>query len=337
MQRGIKIDFKRYAPVLLASVFLFGCGSSSDSSNREVKKVSESVANLSDAEKLAYAVAKQGEALSKSEPKSDRTRALDPQSCQNGGTVEIEYKTPQFQVPENIPDLNLSDDLTDINFSDTNFSDANFSDANLPDINFSDQMQDINLSDDMANIPTQIESTITYRNCLEDGGILNGSIKFESTEKSDKMTYLTPFTFVSDEEKITIRPGTVELLREGEWEKLIINVEMTINGITRGGENLVYKGKDLPDGGSIEFPVSGKEKIGDSAYFRVDTTYDASQTPFKTDKRGKLLPGGLFRYVDGQNHRVELEATGIDQITVRVDSDGDGNFSDDEVSLIDIS
>jgi hypothetical protein len=110
----------------------------------------------------------------------------------------------------------------------------------------------------------------------------------------------------------------------------------TFNGVTHGGENLIYRSKEFSDGSIWEYPVSGKEKIGDSAYFIVDPNYDASTTPFKSNANDELL-SGLFKYLDKNDNAVELQITSKDIVTVRVDENGDGDFSDNEQSTINLA
>ncbi len=175
-----------------------------------------------------------------------------------------------------------------------------------------------------------------FNNCKNGAETANGDMQLiTSTDgKTTTLSTLNGFTLTGGEEPGSILPGgTMKVEESGEWNILTINLEMEINGVKHGGENLIYRAKDLSDGGSIEYPVSGKEKIGASAYFTVDPAYDASATPFKTDANGALV-SGLFKYIDSKNHSVELEITAKDTVTVRVDEDGNDSFSDTEVSTI---
>ncbi len=278
MYKNIKI----YSLVALATLVLVGCGGSSDSSSTTqvtIKKFSQGVENLTDAQKLAYAVANQNKLPTGSSSKKS-SRDLHPQSCTNGGSMNMEF--------------------------------------DLPD-------------------PTQM--TIFFKDCVEDGEISNGTMKLDGMSNEgepSKITFVTDFKVSGDENVFVKKGGTMQRIKEGAWEKMILNVEMTVNGVTHGGENLIYKSKESQDGSYISFPISGKEKIGDSAYFTVDTSYDASATPFKEDKDENLQKGGLFKYKDKNNHKVELEVTDTNIVTVRVDSDGDGSFSSDEISAVDL-
>ena len=179
---------------------------------------------------------------------------------------------------------------------------------------------------------------ILFNDCKIGNETTNGDIKLDvSTDGlTETMSTENGFTVSGGEYPGSIlKGGTMTRTQDGDWEILTINLEMQINGIKHGGENLIYRGRDFDDGSSIEYPVSGKEKIGNSAYFTVDPAYDASSTPFKTNADGKLV-SGKFKYLDKQNHAVELEITGEDVVTVRVDEDGNGSFVGDEVSSIDL-
>lgn len=281
MLKNIKI----YSVAALAVLVIAGCGGHSSTSTgsktaSNVKKFSQGVDNLTDAEKLAYAVANQNKTPTGN---SQNRRSRDVGSCKNGGTMQIVTDASQLTDPA---------------------------------------------------------VSMVFTNCADDGEIVNGSMKFDGMSadgEPSRMTFVTDFRVTGDEEVFVKKGGTMQMVKEGTWEKLIINLEMTINGVTHGGENLIYKSKDLQDGSYIEFPISGKEKIGESAYFTVDTSYDASKTPFKEDQNADLQKGGLFKYKDKENHKVELEVTDTNIVTVRVDSDGDGKFSIDEISAIDVA
>ena len=181
-------------------------------------------------------------------------------------------------------------------------------------------------------------SKLSFIDCVEDGETTTGTMNMAMTgPDSGTITYLTDFIVEGGEDEVFIKKGgTVTMHKVDGWEELTINLTSVFNGITHAGENLVYRGKDLPDGGDISFPVSGKEKIGDSSWFNVDANYDASKTPFKTNSNGKLT-SGLFKYLDDKNHEVEIEVIGQDVIAVRVNENGDGAFTNDEKSIINLA
>ncbi len=188
-------------------------------------------------------------------------------------------------------------------------------------------------SDFLNNTPT----TMIFKNCDDGYGATNGTMKMDLDDYDNgTITYLTDFSFKDGSDKGMIKKGgTVTMYTEGDWEVATINLVAVFNGITHGGENLIYKSKGLSNGGYVEYPVSGKEKIGDSAYFTVDPDYDASITPFTSNSNDELI-SGLFKYLDADNHAVELEITAKDVVTVRVDENGDSAFSDAEQSTINL-
>jgi hypothetical protein len=83
----------------------------------------------------------------------------------------------------------------------------------------------------------------------------------------------------------------------------------------------------------LEYPVSGKEQIGESALFEVDPTYDASKTPFKINKDDYVV-SGKSRYIDPKGHQVEIEIVATNIVSVKVDENGDKEFDETEISTI---
>lgn len=189
-------------------------------------------------------------------------------------------------------------------------------------------------SDFLNNGPT----TMIFRNCDDGYGTTNGTMKMDLDNYGNgTMTFLTDFSFKdATDEGLIKQGGRVEMHTEGDWEVATINMVVVFNGVTHGGENLIYRSRELPNGGYEEYPVSGKEKIGDSSYFTVDPSYEAWKTPFISNANDELI-SGLFKYLDANDHAVELEITAKDAVTVRVDENGDGAFSDTEQSTIDLS
>jgi hypothetical protein len=180
--------------------------------------------------------------------------------------------------------------------------------------------------------------TVAFKNCNDGQGVTSGTMKMDLDENEEgTISFLTDFSFKdSDGEGFIKKGGKVEIHYENGWEVATINMVATFNGVTHGGENLIYRSKELPSGEYEEYPVSGKEKIGDSVYFTVDPYYDASTTPFTSNSNDELI-SGLFKYLDADNHAVELEITAKDVVTVRVDENGDSVFSDAEQSTINLA
>ncbi len=270
---------KNFSLVAMAALVMVGCNSGSNTTTN-----TKSVSSYSDAEKLAYAIAKQDGVLESAtqskQNKNSKSREVIP--CESG-SMEVFFPLPIEQV-----------------------------------------------SYDME------PNKMVFHNCKMDGEIANGDLQMQTSADGMTETFFTEsgFSVTGGEEQGSILPGgTMSITQDGAWEVLTINLEMNINGVVHGGENLIYRSQLLSDGSSIEYPVSGKEKIGDSAYFTVDPVYDASATPFKTDANGDLR-SGLFRYIDQNQHSVELKITGKNVVSVWVDENGNDSRDAEEVSSI---
>jgi hypothetical protein len=186
--------------------------------------------------------------------------------------------------------------------------------------------------------PKEYEISIIAKNCEDiDGNIANGTMSFnislEDSDNSFDVTFPTDYTETTKEGTYKIFKGGSLHMQGGEiYDTMVMNLKMSEDDITYEGKNLVYKIKD--EGDRVEtFPISGEESFGNGVLFRVDTDYDASKTPM-VEIDEKLQSGGLFKYIDGVGHRVEVEATGIDEVTVWVDENADGKRSENELGII---
>ncbi len=178
-------------------------------------------------------------------------------------------------------------------------------------------------------------STMRFDNCIEDGAIVNGAMEMSTTFIENKMTitmkYIEDFTFEEGEDKVKILKDSymIDEMRDD-------NTFITTETITALFNDQQYQTKDFKtvmffDNYNTGFyPVSGEE-IVDGVTYRVDESYDASKTPMMIDNNGDLLKGGKSKYLDGENHPVTLEATNKNEITVSVDTDGDGQADQQEV------
>jgi outer membrane lipoprotein-sorting protein len=191
-----------------------------------------------------------------------------------------------------------------------------------------------------SSTPKAMDMAIEMQNCNQNGEISNGKITFKIQNLSgDNMnmdiSFPTNFTTIADGKTMTIKAGgSMQMKHEAPYEVMILNIEVTDGSESYGGENLVYKMKENSDGSSEVFPVSGKENFGTGVYFMVDPNYDASRTPMVIDHSGNLQVGGLYKYLDGANHHVEVEVTATNEVTVWVDENGDGNHDANEVEVV---
>ncbi len=193
----------------------------------------------------------------------------------------------------------------------------------------------------VGQIPTSMKMKMTMNQCVEDGETVNGTMVFDMKNLSDSMdsmdievSFPTDFTITAEGKTATIKKGgSMKMQSQEPYEVMTINMTMTDGSETYGGKNLVYKMKESANSYEI-FPVSGAENFGTGVWFTVDPNYDASHTPMVTDMSGDLQVGGLFKYLDGANHKVEVEATATNEVTVRVDENGNGSFEASEVEVI---
>ncbi len=309
---------RKYLVISTVSLVLFGCGTDTldlNNKNIEVKGV-EDLRTFSDAEKLAYVVANQKNTIETDirDIANKNLRAM--QSCKDSGTIEF---------------ITMNDDINNGNMNSDEMHNDNMSDENMNN----DNMNDDNMYNGMMSRGMG-GSTVKYIECSQNGKTLNGNMKFSmnNNTKTGSMIYLSDFSSTDEKNDIFIKAGGKILInKKGEWDILTINLQMTLNNITHKAKELVFKSKELKDGGFLEFPVSGKETIGESANFMIDPHYDVSKTPFKTNKKEELI-SGMFKYLDDHNHSVELEIISKNTIAVRVDENSDGNFDESEMSVI---
>ena len=197
----------------------------------------------------------------------------------------------------------------------------------------------------MGQIPTSMNMSMQMNNCNENGEITNGKMNFKLTNLSESMdnmhmtiSFPTKFTVTVDGKTATIDAGgSMGMHEEPPYTVMTINMMMHDGSESFGGKNLVYKMKDNNDGSSEIFPASGEENFGTGVYFKVDPSYDASKTPMVTDDSGVLQVGGLFKYLDGANHKVEVEATATNEVTVWVDENGNGSHDAGESEVVSVA
>lgn len=81
--------------------------------------------------------------------------------------------------------------------------------------------------------------------------------------------------------------------------------------------------------------VSGNFYISDSEYFSVDSSYDASATPFEVDSDYNIIDG-TAQFVGESDGKIQIDVTSSDTATIRLDSNNDGVWETEETG-VDIS
>jgi hypothetical protein len=186
-------------------------------------------------------------------------------------------------------------------------------------------------------MPQDYTFTISLHDCVDDGVVENGSMQITSNSDatSGDVLFTSDYTMRGGGEDVFVKKGSTFRFRKLEdgWEELLIDADMSYNGIRHVGKDLIYHSKFFENGTILEYPVSGKEQIGESALFEVDPTYDASKTPFKSGK-DDIVVSGKSRYIDSDGHQVEIEVVAANIVSVKVDKNGDKTFDETEISTI---
>jgi hypothetical protein len=190
-----------------------------------------------------------------------------------------------------------------------------------------------------GTMPTSFEVKMEMKNCKEGTSLSNGKMNmtidnFTSENPNYLITFPTDFTGTDDGKSYKIlKGGSMKATSNYPLSTVTINFEMQEGSKSYGGKNLIYKIQENSDGSIGYFPVSGQENFG-TGYYTVDPDYDASVSPMLMDGQGAMQVGGLFKYLDGANHKTEVEITATKEITVRVDLNANGTFESDEVEVV---
>ncbi len=75
---------------------------------------------------------------------------------------------------------------------------------------------------------------------------------------------------------------------------------------------------------------SQKNSLGEEAGFSV-VEDESLSSPMVVDVEGNIKEGGLFKFVNKEGHHVEIESKDQNVMVIKVDLNGDGNFSEDEI------
>jgi hypothetical protein len=257
---------------------------------------------------------------------NDTTTFTNAKSIDNPAQLSDAEKLAVAAIEANKkPDISEDENSKSRALQNQNCPNGGTMELEMPD--FSDPMQ----------MPKDYAFTISLHDCVDDGVVENGSIKITSSSDatSGDILFISDYTARGGGEDIFVKKGgkfRFRLLEDG-WEELLIDVDMKYNGIRHVGKDLIYHSKIFEDGTMLEYPVSGKEQIGESALFEVDPTYDASKTPFKNNKDDNVI-SGKSRYIDPKGHQMEIEVVATNIVSVKIDENGDKEFDETEISTI---
>jgi hypothetical protein len=181
---------------------------------------------------------------------------------------------------------------------------------------------------DVNTANNQQTMIFTADQCNDGFTTINGSAKVEiyDNEKGGFAKVLTDLTISDNYFSL--------LVKKDSWIKLQVNsqdnISLTagfktvINGETLAVDNLSIDASGGESGGSVLIK-SGEIMIGDNYFKVVDGT-----TAIVTDTNSFV--SGTIKLLDGANHKVEIAVVSKDEIALKVDENGDGTFSANEIS-----
>ncbi|MDF1881691.1 hypothetical protein JHD50_10340 [Sulfurimonas sp. MAG313] len=183
---------------------------------------------------------------------------------------------------------------------------------------------------------------VSFNTCEEDDLVLNG--RLEMLNEGDGLNIkLRSINFLTD--LILQRGSTSKTIQKNshiEFENLEENSNIftlrqsyAIQEKTKnfGAQDLVYIFEENKNELKY-YPISGREYIlNGNGYFKVDTSYEASLTPFVVHGN-TIEAGGLFKYIGDDGSRLEIEISNTNEITLRADTNADGNFDFNEETKV---
>jgi len=159
-------------------------------------------------------------------------------------------------------------------------------------------------------------------NCTKDGTIINGAFSLSVSESDRKASakVTKAFTvvdegtnlFLAKDSKIIVNDHTIEI----DFQSKINNEEIS-------GNNLSIAFTEKNNGATFSF-TSGVVNVA-GYYFE----FVSQESPFVLGDYG--LESGLLKLKDGAGHKVEIFVEAANQVALKVDENGDGIFSEDEV------
>ena len=182
--------------------------------------------------------------------------------------------------------------------------------------------------------------SFTATNCNDGYSTINGSAKMEmySNDKGGFVEVLRDLTVKDDYFSLFAKKGSFVKIDANNKSniKVTAGFEVDVNGEAFSASNLLVVGSQSENKNS--FYIASGEMIVGEYYFKVDESYDSSKTPFVMDESSyddSLKEGGLLKLLDGAGHKIEIEVTATNEVTMRVDENGDGIFSDNEIEIMD--
>lgn len=220
----------------------------------------------------------------------------------------------------------LGDNANTKNLSNTKIR-SSFSKAESSDGEFGSMCQqgtmDINAQE------SQQKMTFDANNCFDGYTNIDGfaAVEMYKNESGGFAKILSDLTISDDYFSLIAKKDSwIKLnISQGANITLTAGFQTTINGEKLSADNLKVVTKEIGEGGSVHLQ-SGEFNIGEY-YFKVNP----ETTPIVMGNDGFI--SGVIKLTDGAGHKVEIATQGKDQIALKIDENGDGVFSENEISV----
>ncbi|HIP59741.1 MAG TPA: hypothetical protein EYH01_04840 [Campylobacterales bacterium] len=178
------------------------------------------------------------------------------------------------------------------------------------------------------------QQTISFNanNCNDGYSTINGSARMEvyAGEKGGFAEVLTDLTVKDEYFSLFAKKGSnLKLNIDGSNIRLSASFQTNINGEEFSASNLSIVATESENGAT--FYISSGEMIMGEYYFQVDLSHGASTTPIIVSEDGFV--SGTIKLLDGAGRKVEIAVVSTDELAMKIDENGDGTFSDNEILI----
>lgn len=214
--------------------------------------------------------------------------------------------------------------------SDTDLSNLNNTKIRQSASSYSSQTNNHEVMDECMNISESNELiTFDANNCNDGNTKIDGSATVKMEQNGGGFAKVLRDLTVSDNYfSLLAKKGSqikVNFDKQNNF-RLTASFQLIIDGENFSVNNLSIVTSGDEDGGS--FYIAAGEVNAGGFYFQVDTSYDASSTPIVVNNDGFV--SGAIKLLDGAGHKMEIAVVSKNELSFRVDENGDGTFSENE-------
>jgi len=159
------------------------------------------------------------------------------------------------------------------------------------------------------------------KNCTKDGSTIDGAFSGTISESDKKALAQVSRDFTIVEEGLNLFLAKDSKLTVND-HTIGIDFQSRINNETVSANNLSITFTERENGATFSF-TSGKVNIAEY-YFE----FVSQVSPFVYGDSG--IESGLLKLRDGAGHKVEIFVEAVNQVVLKVDENGDGEFSEEE-------